>query len=202
MSKEIKIQNKGGTALITVLLLVLSLVGYIATKYKAKYEHEQNVSFALSQSINYLNDSAKIYRTKLGTSIAQANVLSMKKENVKTIYKKEYIYANKIGSPNQIENVSSAIKDTVNVIAYVDSLSSLHASYVDNWTTIQATIFRNSKALITYELKDSLMIVDYYKEHRYLFGLIKWKTKQNKIQVESLNPHSKITYFHSIKIIK
>jgi len=197
MSKEIKIQNKGGTALIAVLLLVLSIVGYIATKYKAKYEHEKTVSFALSQSINSLTDSVKY-----GKNIAQVNVLSMKKENVKTIYKKEYIYANKIGSPNQIENVSSAIKDTVDAIVYIDSLSSLHASYVDNWATIQAIIFRNSKAMITYELKDSFMIVDYYKEHRYLFGLIKWKTKQNKIQVESFNPHSKITYFHSIKIIK
>lgn len=202
MSTSVKITNKGGTALIAVLLLVLSVVGYMATKYKAKYEHEKDVSFALSQSMNVLNDSAKIYRTKYGTSVAQIQTLQMKSENVKTLYKTIYKYAEKAGAPNSISTLTNVVHDTINTIAYVDSLSALHANYVDNWANIQATIYRNKKAMINYAVKDSFLIVDYYKQHRWLFGLIKWKTRQDNIQVENFNPHATISKFQVIKIIQ
>lgn len=219
MGTEVNIKNNNNGKVISVAFTVIFLIvaGVCVfyynryKKYHAKYDLEKSRTELLSKSINALNENLNEYKIKWNdsteTSAAQINALNLQNDNLKTLYSNELEAARKMGAKNKKVNsfsqTTTVIHDSVSVPVYTDSLKSLQAVYNDKWTNIQCTIYRaHTKADISYSIKDSLMIVDFYKQHRILFGLVKWKTKQNKITVTSFNPHTSIKGFKYIKVIQ
>ena len=169
----------------------------------AKYQHKANT---LEATISDLNQEIKYTKIQLNDSIAlyQAEVksLNMTQNNLKAKYN-NLLAASKV-KPKDISNVtevSSTIHSIDTVIAVIDSFGGIKAKLEDDFVDIDVEVLPDKKAIIDYEVRDSLTILSVQKKHSWLFGLIKWK-EQKGIKVINHNPKAEIVSLQTIDIIE
>ena len=85
-------------------------------------------------------------------------------------------------------------------VIYVDSLHQLQSEYRDEYIHILASINRDYTSSIKYSVRDSIIVADLYKRHKFLF--FHWKSRQNKIIATSKNPKTKIVGLQVLKVIE
>lgn len=214
MSTNINIDTSSNSSKfkILIIILILGLLGlaYYGKKYKEKFKAQKELAQNLSESINHLNDTVKTYQIKWEngkkTYAAKVEAIQVEKSNFEKLYKDEVIKAKKLGVKlndiNSVSQIQTETSGTQYVPVYVDSLKQLTTSYKDSFTYISCIIPRTGKSKIDYSIRDSLFIVDIYKRHKLLFGLIKWKSRQNRMIVTSMNPKTKILGFTVHKVIQ
>jgi hypothetical protein len=164
----------------------------------------------LSQTISALDDTARAYRVRLSDGqrrwAAETEALSVTRDNLRRLYQRDIQRAHAVGIDQRdidaVSNIASVTSDSVIVPVYIDTLRRLFTSYSDPYTSISAIIRRDSSAVIDYQIRDSLTVYDYYVRHRLLWGLIRWRERQNKLKILSLNPHCRIVSFSVKKIIE
>lgn len=213
MSTDININNKGngGRWTVIILLVLLIITGWFATKYYGKAKKQKAISTALSKSLTTLQDSATIYKVRwqngVTTQMAVTQPLFIKKDNAKKLFPKEVKIAKKMGARNEDFNSFSTAqtitKDSIrNVPVYVDSLKSLYSTFDNGWTQAKVTIYRDrDKGADWYvQNRDTIYVTDYYKQHHIWF--IKWRTHLDKMSITTCNPHTHIQSFKVIKIIR
>lgn len=212
MDEDIKINNKGsdgGHWIIIVLLALLIITSWFASRYYSKSKKQKAISTALSKSLNTLQDSATLYKIRwangITTQMAVTRPLQIKKDNAKKLFPPDVRIAKKMGAKNDNFNsfvsVRTVTKDSIrNVPVYVDSLKSLYSRFDDGWTQAKVTIFRDHKADWLIQSRDTIYLTDYYKQHHIWF--IRWRTRMDKIAITTCNPHTCIRSFKVIKLIR
>ena len=101
-----------------------------------------------------------------------------------------------------VDNLSSVgvtTSDSVTVPVTVEPFGGLTTHFSDDFTTIDVRIDSMKTAAISYEVRDSLVIVSWAKRHSILFGLIKWKSGKRRIEAFSKNPKSTISSFEVLE---
>lgn len=101
-----------------------------------------------------------------------------------------------------VDNFSSVgvtTSDSVTVPVTVEPFGGLTTHFSDDFTTIDVRIDSMKTAAISYEVRDSLVIVSWAKRHSILFGLIKWKSRKRRIEAFSKNPKSTISSFEVLE---
>ena len=87
-----------------------------------------------------------------------------------------------------MSHVETSTRDSVTAPVKVEPFGGLSTHFKDDFTTIDVRIDSMRTAFITYEVTDSIVIVETRKRHSILFGLIKWKSKKGKVEAFSKNP--------------
>lgn len=205
MIKFLNLKKKSQSAVIlsAVILVVLISFSILLSRYsyekKRAQEFEQS-SKQLSMTVNHLNDSNRIFKTKLGKTTVWASevqTLYMDKKNLVSqlttqlgVKKKElHDIGIKIKDIQSVVSVNSTSSDTVHTVAYIDSIQSLHAEYCDSFITIATQIFRNNQAVIRYTSRESYDLFNYVSfRHHFLF--FRWG-RDNKYLLLPHNPHTK-----------
>ena len=190
------------------IIMGLLLAGSIGYGYKMtqKYMDEKERSEAFEHTISGLNQEVKTFKVKLNDSIsfyaARVDGLKMSKANIEARYG-DLLKASKI-KPKDVQNVDEVglqTADTVYVPVEVDKFGGLTTGFHDKFTSIDVQISPKREAAISYEISDSISVINTQKKHSILFGLIKWKELE-KTTVISHNPKSKIVGVTSIDVIK
>lgn len=202
--------NKLILAIVAILFAMLVTAIFAAFSYRERYHIQKEHSADLSASLSSIHDSAKFFQVKwengTKTSAASINALKMDFKNLQSLYRGEIDKARRLGAnPRDINAVTQVHTETAAskiVPVYIDTLRQLTACYSDSFTLIKCAIRRDGIARIDYSIRDSLYILDMYKRHRILFGLIKWKERQNKMIVTSMNPNTVIRGFLVHKVIE
>lgn len=197
------IQKYSGYLFVVCMLISAMLYSYDMRK---KYIAEKERAKAFENTISDLHQKIETFKVKMNDSIefyaAKVNTLQMTKENIQARYDK-LLYATDIKSRDvqSMADVGMEIKDTVYVPVNVDVFGGITTGYKDDFTTISVSISPDKEAAISYDIKDSISIINVQKRHSLLFGLIKWKETE-KTTVISHNPKSMIVGVTSIEVVK
>lgn len=205
---KIEIKQGGGFPILLVVLLIISLwFGY--TQYK-NFKAEKVNTELISKSFNHYQDSLEYVTVKLNdslkVSVAKVKTLYVDKQNLVKLYSEEVNEAKKLGlrvkDLQSLQQMSTHTAEIVKVPVYVDSLQRLCTTFKDSFTSITACIPRYGDGEIDYSINDSIKIIEYYKPHQILWGLIKWSSRDGEFAVFSKNPKTTITGFRVEKVLK
>lgn len=209
MKVEIQNGNGGKWIYILILALICGFLIYLTSTYKKKYDTEKARYDQLSYSVNRMNDSVKIYKKKWSDGFYRWNTettaLYLKNANIEDLYHDKVRELKQMGiKMKDINSASFMATETVDSVPakviYVDSLHQLQSEYRDEYIHILASINRDYTSSIKYSVRDSIIVADLYKRHRFLF--FKWKSRQNKIIATSKNPKTKIVGLQVLKVIE
>ena len=188
------------------LACMVALVSVYANQMRIKYKAEKKRSEALENTITGLNKKAETFQITMNDSLkfyaAKVEDLKMTKNNIQARYN-DLLQAAKI-KPKNVQGVSDIgmkTADTIFVPVQVDSFGGLRTNYHDPFTIIDVRISKDREAAVTYEIWDSLTLINEQKRHSILFGLIKWYETE-KTTVISHNPKSKVVNLTSINVVK
>lgn len=151
------------------------------------------------------NMTATTVKTDKGdVTVAEVEPLKATDKNVKDRYGKEMDIVKEASGakPKDVDNLSSvevATSDSVQAPVTVEPFGGLTTHFSDDYTTIDVRIDSMKTATITYEVRDSLVIVSWAKRHSILFGLIKWKSKKRRYEAFSKNPKATIRSFEVLE---
>ncbi len=197
----LKILFKKFWAYIVIGILSVALWGSMhkAVAYHKKSNVLENTISDLNQQIKYteirLNDSIKVYQ-------AEVKSLNVTKENLRVKYDK-LLNASKLKPKdvNSVTEVETIIHDVDTVPAIKDSFGGVNARLEDDFIKIDVNVLPDKKAIIDYEIRDSLTIINVQKKRSILFGLIKWK-KHKSIRVINHNPKASIVSLQTVNVIE
>lgn len=186
---------------IVIALLCISL--WESNNRAIQYHRLSNT---FENTISDLNQEIKHTQIRLNDSIAlyQAEVknLSYSKNNLKAKYdqllKASKLKPKDVGSVTEIVTVVHQV-DTV--IAETDTFGGITARLQDPFVSIDVEIKPDLKALIDYEVRDSLTVITVQKKHSWLFGLIKWK-EHKSTRVINHNPKANIVNLETIDVLE
>lgn len=197
-----------------IIALVMAVAGLLFAgsyggKTAQKFKAEKRKTAALEQTINVLNRNVENYRIKLSDTVsvlvARTEAVAVTADNFKQLFEAETAEAKKlklkINEINTRTAIASITTDTVSVPTVIVADSTYFAHYTDGYADIRCEL-NKATSKITYSLKDSLLIYDYYKKKTYLWGLIKIGNKRNRIDVFSKNPKTVISNVNVVKIIE
>lgn len=192
--------TKGSTLFIVGILCVS-----LWQTYKQTAEYQQKAD-TLEETINDLNQKIKYTKIQLNDSIAvyQAEIknLNITLENLQSRY--DRFLATSKTKPKDVCNVTE-IKTVVHsidtVLAYVDSFGGVKTNLNDAFVDIIVDVLPSRQAIIDYEVRDSLTILNIQKKHSWFFGLIRWKEPKS-IKVINHNPKAIISSLQTIDIIE
>jgi len=209
MSTKINIKQQGSGVPFFLVLLLLASASFGAWQYN-KVKHIKADNKLLSSALIISRDSIEYTKIKLNDTVsvlaAKVKAIYMDKESLKKLYSKEVMISNNLGARlkdiSTIHNISMVSSDSVLVPVYIDTLKQLCAYYEDKYIKINTCIPAKGDATISYIIEDSISIIEYFKPHKILWGLIKWSSNTNEYAVFSNNPKTKITGFKVKKIIK
>lgn len=148
----------------------------------------------MENSLSLINQKAEVTTIQLRDSLAvkQAEVekLQVTNQNLQSLYG-DLLKATKTRAKDvkELTNISTVTSGTDTVICEVDSFSGLKAHWKDNYVDIRVDIDSARKAVVDYNIKDSLTVISYQKKHSILFGLIKWNSYEG-CKVVTHNPKS------------
>lgn len=91
---------------------------------------------------------------------------------------------------DELSHIEVSTSDSVTAPVKVEPFGGLSTHFEDDYATIDVRIDSAKTATIGYEVRDSLVIVSWSKQHSILFGLIKWKGKKQRIEAFSKNPRA------------
>lgn len=186
---------------IVIALLCISL--WESNNRAIQYHRLSNT---FENTISDLNQEIKHTQIRLNDSIAlyQAEVknLSYSKNNLKAKYdqllKASKLKPKDVGSVTEIVTVVHQV-DTV--IAETDTFGGITARLQDPFVSIDVEVKPDLKALIDYEVRDSLTVITVQKKHSWLFGLIKWK-EHKSTRVINHNPKANIVNLETIDVLE
>lgn len=187
--------------LLMVGLLVLAL--YASDR---KYRSAKQEAQKLENTISLQNQQIKQIQITLNDTVllyqAQIENLNYTKKNLEARYG-DLLKASKtkVKDVNSMSTVSSVIKDSVIVPVLVDTFSGIKAHYKDEFARIDVEIKTDRNAIIDYEMRDSLTIINVQQKKSYLFGLIK-KTKHKETKVINHNPKGLVVSLETINVIE
>ena len=208
MSTKVEVNSSNGSnfKLIAVLVLVLLGLGFYCYKLYQDNNVKADTITQLNQNVYALSDSITHKNVKIdGLTLQTANVkrLSLDRDAYKTLYKKEAETVKKLNI--KLSNVSSTTNVSITTDVQVKEIpvyvekDTAKFEFRDKWEYISATIIKN-KADVTAQHKDSFLIVNSFKQKRYLFGLIKGKIKGYESTIVPYNPNTRVNGF-SVKNI-
>ncbi|MCM1142674.1 MAG: hypothetical protein NC453_29225 [Muribaculum sp.] len=181
----------------------LCVVLWNSNQRAAKYSKQANILettiIDLNQEIKHtqicLNDSVKLYQ-------AEVRNLNVTKENLEAKYNKllnaSKVKAKDVNSVTEIATVTASI-DTVSAVK--DSFGGIRAELKDPFVRIDVEVLPDLNAIIDYEVRDSLTVIDVQKKHSWLFVLIKWK-EHKSVRVINHNPKAQIVSLQTIDVIE
>lgn len=188
------------------LLAVIGILGYSLykstlqiRKYKDEADMYENTITDLNQQIKYteirMNDSISLYQAEVRNLNYSADNLTAKYNK---LLKSMELKAKNI---NSMTNVVSKVESRDTVVAVRDTFGGLEARYDDSFVKIDVSVKPNMKAVIDYEIRDSLSVIHVQKRHSILFGLIRWKSLKST-RVINHNPKARIVGLETINVIE
>jgi len=188
-----------------LLIVIGILVGMLhrshmeVVKYRDESEMFENTISNLNQKIRQtevrMNDSITLYQ-------AEVKNLTYSIDNLQARYgkllKASKLKAKEVGT---MTNVVSKVVSRDTVVALKDTFGGFRALFKDNFVSIDVAVAPDRKAVINYEIRDSLTVINVQKRHSILFGLIKWKSLKST-RVMSHNPKAKIIGLETINVIE
>lgn len=189
--------------IISIVLLVLLFGQYKITQTKLDKQIQRNE--ILYNTISSIKDTATLYQIKWNDSIklwtAKVKEVQMEKSSFEVLYSEQanQIAKLKLKNVQSVATINTYTTDSIRVPVYVDSLKALHADYKDEFINIKTTIFRDNKADIKYESRDSFTLInnEAYKK-RFLF--FKWG-KYSNYQLLCKNPNTQISSLKVVTIV-
>lgn len=170
-----------------------------ASEYQKKADDLEATINDLNQEIEYtkikLNDSVELYQ-------AEIRSLNITQSNLENKYNKLLAASKtKVKDVSNVTDVATMVHDVDTVIAIVDSFGGITAKLEDPFVRIDVEVRPDKNAIIDYEMRDSLTLLNIQKKHSWLFGLIKWKESKS-IKVINHNPKANIVSLQTIDIIE
>lgn len=157
-----------------------------------------------TNNIMALNDSVRIYRTRLGESAASCRVLELRIGELKRLRSDDAKRIKQMGLHlRQVQSHAvSAIETTIDASTILRDTLILHDSvqrffWRDDWVTIRGTI-RDQKVECHMQSIDTLRQTVRRIPRKIWF--IRFGTKALQQEITSSNPHSRIVYTEYIKI--
>lgn len=193
-----------GTASPLILMVgLLALALYASDK---KYRSAKQEAQMLENTISLQNQQIKRVQIALNDTIllyqAEIQNLDYTKKNLEARYN-DLLKASKTKAKdvNSMSTVGSVVKDSVIVPILVDTFGGMKAHYKDEFARIDVEVRTDRNAIIDYEVRDSLTIINVQQKKSYLFGLIK-KTKHKETKVINHNPKGFIVSLETIDVIE
>lgn len=177
-----------------VLIAVIITLSCLNNCQNKRAKEAKKLSDTMENSLSLINQKAEVTTIQLRDSLAvkQAEVekLQVTNQNLQSLYG-DLLKSTKTKSKDikELTNISTATSGVDTVICEVDSFSGLKAHWVDNYINIRVDIDSARRAVIDYNIKDSLTVISYQKKHSILFGLIKWNSYEG-CKVITHNPKS------------
>lgn len=168
-------------------------------KYNKRANTLETTISDLNQEIKHtqicLNDSIMLYQ-------AEVRSLNVTKDNLEAKYNK-LLSASKVKPKDvsSVTEVATVISNVDTVPAVKDFFGGIKAELVDPFVSIDVEVLPDLNAIIDYEVRDSLTIIDVQKKHSWLFGLIKWKEHKG-VRVINHNPKATVTSLQTIDVIE
>lgn len=174
MNTNIEVKQGSG---INIFLVLLVLIGFVfAGIYYDKAKQQEKKTELISQSFKNHSDSLEYELIKLNDSVkvysAKTKALYMDKETLEKLYFSEVENAKKLNIRLKdilsLQNIESQTIDTVYSPVYVDSIQRLCTKFNDNFVNIETCIPRIGNAEIIYNIKEKLLVTEYYEPKRIL----------------------------------
>lgn len=192
-----------------ILILIVAVLGFGATckYYMGKSKDAVKLANTLENTISDIEEKAAISEITLCDSVklykAKVEDLQITQKNLEALYgdllQATNLKAKDVDGLAQLSTLTSGSDSTMVV---EDSLGGLRTAYLDPYTHIIVNIDKDkNKAIMDYQFKDSLTIINYTKRHSILFGLIRWQSHEGT-EVISHNPKSTpvaVTATHTIQ---
>lgn len=188
------------------LMIAVGILGYCLhqsglqiQRYKEEANLFENTITDLNQKIRQteirMNDSITLYQ-------AEVKSLNYSMDNLKAKYNK-LLKASSL-KPKDVGTMTNVVTKIVHVdtvVAVPDTFGGVKAKYKDNFVRIDVDVKPDMKAIIDYEIHDSLSVIYVQKRHSILFGLIKWKSLKST-RVINHNPKARIVGLETINVIE
>ena len=188
------------------LLIVIGILCYMlhksheqVVKYREEADMYENTISDLNQRIKHteirMNDSITLYQ-------AEVKSLNYSADNLKAKYNK-LLKASQLKAKDvaSMTNISTKIVERDTVVAIKDTFGGLKALFKDSFVKIDISVRPDRNAVIDYEIRDSLSVINVQKRHSILFGLIKWKSLKST-RVINHNPKAKIVGLETINVVE
>lgn len=180
-----------------ILLLAVFVLAMMYQKLNGMYLDEVSKSEKMEMTINNMGQTMTEFQMAMDDTLAVMGVyidnLEYTNSNIEAKYQEMLQAANiKARDTKHVTEVGTRLAEKVEVPVYYDSFGGLKTEYNDSFAHISVGIDSTKLATIDYDIKDSLVVVNTQKQHRLLFGLIKWK-ENLKTMVYSTNPKMRIT---------
>jgi len=168
-------------------------------KYKDESEMFENTISDLNQKIRQteirMNDSVMLYQ-------AEVRNLTYSVDNLRSKYDRLLkASSTKPKDVGTMTNVVSKVVSKDTVIALKDTFGGFRALFDDKFVKIDVSVRPDRSAIIDYEIRDSLTIINVQKRHSILFGLIKWNSWKST-KVINHNPKARIVELETINVIQ
>lgn len=183
-----------------VLILCYFLYSNMADKERYKSKSE-----LLEHSLNSMNEIMKetevIYRDSIILYQAEVKELAYTANNLKARYE-ELLEASKLKAKdvNSMTQVVTQVVSKDTVYVEVDTFGGMKAQADDGFVNINVEVMKDKRAVIDYEMIDSISVIHVQKKHSILFGLIKWKDLKST-RVINHNPKAKIVDLQTFNVI-
>lgn len=177
--------------LLIAIIITLSCMNNCQNK---RAKEAKKLSDIMENTLSLINQKAEVTTIQLRDSLAvkQAEVekLQVTNQNLQSLYG-DLLKSTKTKPKDvkELTNISTMTSGTDTVVCEVDSFRGLKAHWKDDYINIRVDIDSTRKAVIDYNIKDSLTVISYQKKHSILFGLIKWKSYEG-CKVITHNPKS------------
>lgn len=168
-------------------------------RHREKSESLENTITNLTQEIKHtkirLNDSIEVYQ-------AEVKGLKMTNNNIQAKYDKLLKSISlKPKDVNNVTEITTIVHSVDTVPVYIDTFGGVVAELADPFININVEITPDKLAVFDYLVKDSLTVISVQKQHKWLFGLIKWK-EQKSLRVINNNPNAEIVSLTTIDVIE
>lgn len=186
--------------------ILLALMGVALWDSCSRAKRYQKQSETLETTITDMNQQVKQTKIKLNDSItlyqAEVKSLNYTADNLKAKYN-ALLQASSLKAKDvaAITEVTARTTSIDTIIAEVDTFGGMKARLQDHFVKISVDIAADRKAVIDYDIRDSLSVISVQKRHSLLFGLIKW-TSTESTRVINHNPKAHITSLQTINVIE
>lgn len=187
----------------TICVLLVILLSYMSERYNEKKIEAERLENTVDNCFQKMEGLQIQLDDTTAVMAARVSDLEYTKNNMEIRYDSLLRVCNlRAKDTRHITEVGSCIHDRiVEIPVFYDNFGGLKTEYKDNYTHISVNIDSTRLATIDYDIKDSLIIINTQKQHKLLFGLIKWK-ESLKTTVLSTNPKMKITAVTSVNKIE
>lgn len=188
------------------LLIAVGVLAYLLYESDIKIGKYKEVANAYESTITDLNQKIRQTEIRLNDSVtlyqAEVKSLNYSMDNLKAKYNK-LLKASSL-KPKDVGTMTNVVTKIVHVdtvIAVPDTFGGIKAEYKDKFVRIDVDVKPDMKAIIDYEIHDSLSVIYVQKRHSILFGLIKWKSLKST-RVINHNPKARIVGLETINVIE